>query len=60
MNDLPFLLQDEEYETSEGDRNSKKRKRTLLLVLTSTFGKGYLSSTASAFMSRTKKIENEE
>jgi sulfite reductase alpha subunit-like flavoprotein len=61
MNDLPLLLQGEEYQTSpaEGDRINKRNKRNLILVLTSTFGKGYPPSTASAFMSRMKKIQNQ-
>ena len=60
MNDLPMLLQGEEYQTSaEGDQNNERNKRTLILVLTSTFGKGYPPSTASAFMSRMKKIQHQ-
>ena len=62
MNDLPVLLQGEEYKEEinenalEDPGKSQQRRRTLILVFTSTFGKGYPPSTAAAFMSRMKKI----
>ena len=59
MNDLPLLLQDKEYQTSEGWDKNDEKKRTLIIVLTSTFGKGYPPSTASVFIPRMKQIQNQ-